>query len=283
MLLFLINQIHVVVDAARVQSDCTSELLAPFCTCRPRRPIKSSESRFSDHLCDGGPAFWACVCYERWVIGRRNGRFLKIYRCVHARRETIDGGTIRAAVNILNIQQPSSVPPTPLFVGVFPQFWAECVSDGPGIDFFPGYFWKHLPSHTYCLPASKSQSCPGSSSRSFDLALHIFLVPGFSCFLCSLSLIFSCFPSFSHSAYCFDYVHLCLTFPHLLFLLEPNNLSHVLSWSLPSSVYRFDPWLSSPVPHTISLLLLFLLCPYRVYLFHILTFLFRTTHSYHSV
>lgn len=59
---------------------------------------------------------------------------------MHARRETIDGGTIHAAVNILNIQRPSSVPPTPLFVGVFPQFLAECVSDGPGIDFFPGYF-----------------------------------------------------------------------------------------------------------------------------------------------
>lgn len=124
----------------RVQSDCTSELLALFCTCHSRRPVKSSESRFLDHLCDGGPAFWACVCYERWVIGRRNGRFLKIYRCVHARRETIDGGTIRAAVNILNIQRPSSVPPTPLFVGVFPQFWAECVSDGPGIDFFQVIF-----------------------------------------------------------------------------------------------------------------------------------------------
>lgn len=178
-------------------------------TCRSRRPIKSSRSRFSDNLCDGGPAFWACVCYERWVIGRRNGRFLKIYRCVHARRETIDGGTIRAAVNI---QRPSSVPPTPLFVGVFPQFWAECVSDGPGIDFFQVIF-ENTSRLILTVFLQVNPRAVLVHRRSFDLVLHIFLVPVFSCFLCSLSqcLLF----------------WLCSPVPHLLFLSETNNLPHL--------------------------------------------------------
>lgn len=225
-------------------------------TCRSRRPIKSSQSRFLDHLCDGGPAFWACVCYEQWVIGRRNGRFSKIYRCVHARRETIDGGTIRAAVNILNIQRPSSVPPTPLFVGVFPQFWAECVSDGPGIDFFQVIF-----ENTSRLILTVFLQVNPRAVLVHHRGLLISLCTSSSFLFSPVSCVHS------HSAYCFDYVHLCLIFCffqkliiYLISFLVPSFLSSQVRSLIKCltrvtlSLLLFLLWLFSlsslPAPHS---------------------------------